>query len=181
MGDLDFTKAYQWYYRPQTPRRPVWFSEWPGGARIAVTIKIMHEWESVPGRQTLPGRPMPRGSFYTDDFLALGAREYRANFGIWRLLDILDKHGVKATVIASGYTTELFPESVKEAHRRGHEVVPHQLDQTKHPTEYKSKEEEREDLLRSLAAIEKVAGEKPKSYMSQGPRPTPNTLELCAE
>ena len=181
MGDLDFTKAYQWYYRPQTPRRPVWFSEWPGGARIAVTIKIMHEWESVPGGQTLPGRPMPRGSFYTDDFLALGAREYGANFGIWRLLDILDKYGVKATVIASGYTTELFPESVKEAHRRGHEVVPHQLDQTKHPTEYKSKEEEREDLLRSLAVIEKVIGEKPKGYMSQGPRPTPNTLELCAE
>ena len=44
------------------------------------------------------------------DFMALGAREYGANFGIWgRLLDVLDKHGVKATVITSGLMAELFP------------------------------------------------------------------------
>jgi peptidoglycan/xylan/chitin deacetylase (PgdA/CDA1 family) len=181
MKSLDFIKAYQWNYRPKEPKRPAWFTEWPGGAKIAMTIKIMHEWESVPGVQTMPTRPMPKNSFYTDDFLALGAREYGARFGIWRLLDILDKHGVKATVISSGHTAELFPESVREVHRRGHEVATHQLDQTKHPTEYKSKEEERDALLRSMAAIENAIGEKPKGYMSQGPRPTPNTVELCAE
>ncbi|MFQ5826746.1 MAG: polysaccharide deacetylase family protein [Dehalococcoidia bacterium] len=181
MASLDFVNAYQWNYRPKEPQRPAWFTEWPGGAKIAVTIKIMHEWESVPGVQTLPQRPMPADSYYTDDFLALGYREYGARFGFWRLLDILDKHGVKATVITSGLMAELFPETLREARSRGHEIASHQLDQTKHPTEYKSKEEERGALVRAIVAIGEVIGERPQGYMSQGPRPSPNTLELCAE
>jgi peptidoglycan/xylan/chitin deacetylase (PgdA/CDA1 family) len=120
MESLDFVKAYQWNYRPQTPKRPGWFTQWPGGARIAVTINVMHEWESKPGPHTMGRRPMPADTAYTDDFMALGAREYGANFGIWRLLDVLDKREVKATVITSGLMAELFPETVVEAKRRGH-------------------------------------------------------------
>jgi peptidoglycan/xylan/chitin deacetylase (PgdA/CDA1 family) len=116
-----------------------------------------------------------------DDFMAMTAREYGANFGFERVLDVLDKHGVKATVMSSGLTAELFPESLREARKRGHEVATHQWDQTVHPTEYRTKEEEREALLMSLAAIEKATGERPIGYMSQGPRPSPFTLELCAE
>ncbi|MFQ5682360.1 MAG: polysaccharide deacetylase family protein [Candidatus Binatia bacterium] len=181
MVSSDFVNAYQWNYRTKRPKRPAWFTEWPRRARIAVTIKIMHEWESVPGVQTMHQRPMPEHTFYTNDFLALSVREYGVNFGFWRLMDILDKHQIKATVITSGLTAELFPESLCEAHRRGHEVVSHQFDQTKHPTEYRSKEEEKIDFVRAMAAIEKATGERPKGYMSQGPRPSPNTLEICAE
>lgn len=179
--NYDFVKAYQWNYRPRIPQRPSWFTSWPGGARIAVTINIMHEWESRPGWHTIPSRPMPPGSYHMDDALALGFREYGARFGIYRLLDILDKHGVKATVITSGLTAELFPESVLEVKKRGHEIATHQWDQSVHPTNYKTKEDERADLLRSMAAIERVTGERPWGYMSQGPRPSPFTLELCAE
>ena len=183
MNSLDFVNAYQWQYRPKEPKRPAWFTEWPDGAKIAMTIKIMHEWESVPGMQTISRgrRPLPEDNYYNDDFLALAYREYGARFGIWRLLDVLDKHGVKATVVTSGLMAELFPESVREAKKRGHEVIPHGLDQTKHPTEFRSKEEEGRALESAMSAIEKVIGERPRGYMSQGPRPSPNTLELCAE
>ncbi len=181
MASLDFVKAYQWNYRPQTPKRPTWFTEWPGGARIAVTINVMHEWESKPGWATMRHFPMPPNSVHTYDFLGLGAREYGANFGFWRLLDVLDKHGVKATVISSGLTAELFPDTVKEAKKRGHEVATHHWDQTYQPPSYKTKEEEREAILKSIAAIEKATGERPLGYMSPGPRPGPFSLELCAE
>ena len=181
MEPLDFVKAYQWNYRPKTPMRPAWFTEWPRGARIAVTINIMHEWESRPGPHTMGRRPMPRDTVYSDDFLALSARAYGANFGIWRLLDVLDKHNVKATVITSGLTAALFPESVAEAHRRGHEIATHHWDQTFHPTSYRTTDEERNAITKSLAAIENATGERPWGYMSPGPRPGPFTLELCAE
>jgi peptidoglycan/xylan/chitin deacetylase (PgdA/CDA1 family) len=177
----DLVKTYQWNYLPKTPRRPAWFTEWPGGARIAVTINIMHEWESAPGWHTMARRPMPPDTIYKEDFLALSARAYGANFGIWRLLDVLDKHGVKATVITSGLTAALFPESVAAAHRRGHEIASHHWDQTVHPTSYRTKEEEKEAIVKSLVAIEKAIGERPSGYMSPGPRPGPFTLELCAE
>ncbi len=181
MASLDFVKAYQWNYRPQTPKRPAWFTEWPGGARIAVTINVMHEWESKPGWATMRRFPMPPNSVYTDDFLGLGAREYGANFGFWRLLDVLDKHDVKATVISSGLTAELFPDTVREARKRGHEVATHHWDQTYQPPSYKTKKEEREAILKSITAIEKASGERPLGYMSPGPRPSPFSLELCAE
>jgi len=181
MESLDFVKAYQWNYRPKTPKRPAWFTQWPGGARIAVTINVMHEWESKPGPHTMGRRPMPADTSHTDDFMALGAREYGANFGIWRLLDVLDKHGVKATVITSGLMAELFPETVVEAKKRGHEIATHHWDQTIHPTVYRTKEAERDAILKSIAAIERATGERPSGYMSPGPRPGPFTLELCAE
>ncbi len=181
MASFDFVKAYQWNYRPQIPKRPAWFTEWPGGNRIAVTFTIMHEWESKPGWATMRRFPMPPNSYHTDDFLGLGAREYGANFGIWRLLDVVDKHGVKATVISSGLTAELFPDTVREARKRGHEVASHHWNQTLQPPSYKTKEEEREAILKSIAAIEKATGERPLGYMSPGPRPSPFTLELCAE
>src|SRR5438093_954921 len=50
----DFVEAYQWNYRPQHPRRPEWFTEWPGGARMAVMLILLHEWE-CPCPQS-PGR-----------------------------------------------------------------------------------------------------------------------------
>ena len=142
----DFVEAYQWNYRPQHPRRPDWFKEWPDGARMAVMLILLHEWESVPA----PGRPMPSGAHHTFDYLALGAREYGARSGIWRLLDVLDRHDVKATVIASGLVAELFPESVREVRARGHELATHGWDQSMHPPVFKTKDEERNSIARLL-------------------------------
>jgi allantoinase len=177
VDDSGITAPYQWNYRPRVPRRPPWFTWWAGGATMAVTISILHEWESVPR----PIRPMPVGSHHTFDYLALGAREYGVRFGFPRLLDVVDRHSVKATVLCNGLVAELFPESVGDAHARGHEIASHQWDQALHPPVFASKDEERQSLLRAVGALEKVTGEKTAGYMSQGPRPTPNTLELCAE
>lgn len=110
MSPSDLAGAYQWNYRSQTPRRPDWFRQWPGGNRIAVTINIMHEWESAPGARTVRKRPMITDAERTD-FLALGAREYGANFGFQRLLEVLDRCGVEATVITSGLVAELFTDT----------------------------------------------------------------------
>lgn len=179
MMPTDFISSYQWNYRVHSPQRPVWFTQWPGGNKVAVTINIMHEWESVPRSNTIQKRPMSCGS-RSIDFLALGAREYGANFGFRRLLEVLDKFDVKATVLASGLTAKLFPETLKEATARGHEVACHHWDQSKHPYEYATLEEEQEAIVRSVEAIESATGIRPLGYMSPGPRPSPYTLEICA-
>lgn len=179
MIPADLPHRYQWNYRPRSPLRPLWFKEWPGGNRIAVTINIMHEWESEPRSDTIRKRAMTSGTSHID-FLALGAREYGANFGFRRLMDILDKFDVKATVFTSGLMVELFPEMLKEVATRGHEVACHHWDQSKHPFEYDSMEEERDAIVRSVDAIQRATGVCPVGYMSPGPRPSPYTLEICA-
>src|SRR3970040_845446 len=123
----ELKNAYHWNYRPQSPQRPGWFTQGPGGNRIAVTINIMHEWESDPRPNTSGKRPMTPGTTCLD-FLGLSARQYGANFGFWRLLDVLNKFDVKATVITSGLMAEFFPDTLKEAVRRGHEVACHHWD-----------------------------------------------------
>ncbi len=177
MNEADLATTYQWNYRPREPRRPAWFTAWPGGARMAVLIMLLHEWESHPR----PIRPMPPNTHHDFDFLALGWREYGARFGVRRLLDVVDRHGVPATVITSGLTAELFPDSVRDAQRRGHELATQHYDQSLHPPVFRTRDEERDYLQRALAALEKVTGQKTLGYMSQGPRPTPNTLSICAE
>ena len=174
----DFRSAYQWNIRPQHPSRPAWFREWPGGATIAVVVIVLNEWESVPWHR---GRRMPITHHYEFDFLSLGGREYGAKHGIWRLFDVLDSHGVKSTMVTNGLVAELFPDTVRAAKERGHEVAAHQWDQSVFPYMFQSRDEERVSLVRTLDALEKVTGERALGYMSPGPRPTPCTLELLAE
>lgn len=146
---------------------------------MAVTIKLMHEWESVP--RPAGRRGLPSDSAQKVDYRALCTREYGFKAGVWRVMDMLDRQGVKATVMVSGLSAELWPESVRELKKPGHEIATHQFDQAKHPPAFKSKEEERESLLKSMAAIEKATGERPYGYMSPGPRATPHTLDIIAE
>ena len=85
MNHADLSDSYQWNFRPQSPQRPKWFTSWPGGNRLAVTFNIMHEWESVPRSTTIRKRELTTCAAGID-FLALGARQYGANFGFQRLL-----------------------------------------------------------------------------------------------
>lgn len=174
----NFLDAYQWNIRPQHPSRPAWFRDWPGGARTAVVVIVLNEWESNPWHRS---RPMPTNYHYKFDALALGGREYGAKHGVWRLLDVLDSHGVKSTMVANGLVAELFPDTVRAAKERGHEVAAHQWDQSVFPYMFQSREEERASLVRTLDALQRVTGEPVQGYMSPGPRPTPCTLELLAE
>ena len=179
MSNRDLIHAYQWNVRPRLPQRPTWFRAWPGGKRIAVTFNIMHEWESVPRSTSIRKRELARGTAAID-FLALGARQYGANFGFQRLLDVLDRFDVKATVLASGLMAEMFPETLKDAVARGHELACHHWDQSRHPFEYAGVEEERSAIIKAVTAIEDATGQRPSGYMSPGPRPSPYTLEICA-
>lgn len=169
---------YQWNYRPRQSPRPSWFKAWPNGARIAVSIKLMHEWQSQPRGASRHG--MPAGSQTSHDYLSLAQREYGFKAGVWRLMDVLDRHGVKATAMVSGLAAELWPDSVRALKDRGHEIATHQWDQGVHPSIHKTRDEERESLLRSMTAIAKVTGERPYGYFSPGPRCSPNTLEIVA-
>ncbi len=174
----DFLDAYQWGLRGQHVVRPAGFREWPTGARLAVVIIVLNEWESVPRHRN---RAMPANAHHTFDFLALGGREYGAKHGVWRLLDVLNARDVKSTMVTSGLVAELFPDTVRAGHRSGHEIATHQWDQSVHSPMFKSRDEERASLVKSMDALEKVTGERIRGYMSPGPRPTPHTLDLLAE
>src|SRR5258708_401212 len=91
---------------------------WPNGARIAVSASLMLEagGQNLYRSDALFG-PMPEGYL---DLPTNSWFEYGAVEGIPRLLDLFDKHGIKATSFMVGTAVEKHPDLAREIVRRGH-------------------------------------------------------------
>src|ERR1700739_1119989 len=93
---------------------------WPEGARIAFTVTLMLDfWELEPpgGANPDPRIVSPLGKFFPD-WLTWSQREYGARVGIFRVLDVLDRFGVKPSVALGSAAAKRYPELVDELLRR---------------------------------------------------------------
>jgi len=110
---------------------------------------------------------------------AVTEREYGDRVGIWRIMDMFDRHGLKATFLMNGLKVEQFAEECKPFKAQGHEFSSESYEH-----EYSfmyTREQERESIQKTVSAFEKVLGQKPTGYLSPGHASTPHTLELVAE
>jgi peptidoglycan/xylan/chitin deacetylase (PgdA/CDA1 family) len=106
-------------------------------------------------------------------------RQFGEKCGIWRILDLFEREGIKATFFLNGRTAEENPEATKELVSKGHELAAQS-----YIHEYSlmlDKEGERQAIQGSIDAFKKVAGVTPVGYLSPGVRPTPNTVDLISE
>lgn len=152
---------------------------WPGGERIAIFFNVAFEaWSDGKGPHIGPmGNPLPAGYFDTN---ALAFGNYGAICGIWRLLDSLAHHKVKAGVMVSGVLAERHPDAVKAVAAAGHDVIAHAYGQEIIPVTL-SEEAEREEIARVTRLLTNCTGRAPTGWMS--PRATPSlvTYRLLAE
>jgi peptidoglycan/xylan/chitin deacetylase (PgdA/CDA1 family) len=105
--------------------------------------------------------------------------QYGDKAGIWRILDLFECEGIKATFFLNGKTAEQNVDAVKEIVATGHELAAQP-----YIHEYSvimEKETEREFIRGSIDAFKRVAGVTPLGYLSPGVRPTPNTIELISD
>src|SRR5688572_4330680 len=96
---------------------------WPGGATLAVWIAPNVEvwrYDSPVGQSVSPNE---RGT--VPDVINYAWREYGMRVGLWRLADVLDAAGVKATVALNSAVAEAHPKAVEEMKRRGWEFMGH--------------------------------------------------------
>ena len=83
-----------------------------------------------------------------------------------RILDFLDRKGLKATFFCLGWIAKRHPELVKAIVKSGHELGSHSHT---HQLVYKQGQKEfRNDLKRSLSIIEDVSGQKITAYRAPG-------------
>jgi len=81
---------------------------WPGGARVAVWIvPNVEHYEFLPPAQTVRD-PWPRTPH--PDVLSYGARDYGNRVGLWRMLEVLDRHPVRCTASLNLANFEHYPE-----------------------------------------------------------------------
>lgn len=152
---------------------------WPGGKRVAVIFNIAYEaWSDgqAPGIGPM-GNVLKPGFFDTN---AHSWATFGAIRGIDRLLDIVDRQGVKASVMVNGVLAQRYPGSVADILRRGHEIVAHSWGMDVIPA-YFSEEDEAKNIQRNQQALKKAMGAVAQGWIS--PRGTGSlaTPRLLAE
>jgi len=108
----------------------------------------------------------------------LNRGEYGARVGVPRVLDLLDRHDVRATFFVPGHTIESFPRETESILERGHEIAHHSYAHVD-PSQ-QTRDEEVADMERALAALDKV-GVRPLGYRSPSADLSDSTLALVEE
>jgi polysaccharide deacetylase family protein (PEP-CTERM system associated) len=110
----------------------------------------------------------------TPDIGRWAALESRVERTFLKLLEEFDETGAKVTCFFLGWVAERFPELVRQAHSRGHEVASHGYG---HQLVYtQSKEEFASDIRRSKAVLEDITGSEVSGYRAPGFSITEQTL-----
>ncbi|MBI2911981.1 MAG: polysaccharide deacetylase family protein [Chloroflexi bacterium] len=163
------------------PRRPP--IRWPNDARIAIIPAIAFEtWPADLGtagsQQNESRRLPPRDAPFTRNLASITDREFGERIGVQRLLDLFEHEGVHTTFFVNGRNLERLPDLLREIKAQGHEIG---TESYIHDYSYmKTPEAEHEDLRKTVAACERVLGERPLGYLSAGVAPTDATPGLIA-
>jgi peptidoglycan/xylan/chitin deacetylase (PgdA/CDA1 family) len=153
---------------------------WPGDRRIAVVFNLAYEtWTPGVASGVGPMGNVLGGGLFDPNADSYG--RYNTAAGIHRLVGMLERHGIPASLLTSGLTAERFPDQVRAYAEAGHDIVGHGLAQDMvFPT--LSAAEGRESIRRSTALIEAATGRRPTGWVS--PRVTSSTetqRELAAQ
>jgi polysaccharide deacetylase family protein (PEP-CTERM system associated) len=81
-----------------------------------------------------------------------------------QLLEILERHSIRATFFVLGFVAEKFPNLVREIHSQGHEIASHSF--SHRLTSSLTPEQFKEDVKRSLFLLEDLVGEKVIGFRS---------------
>jgi chitin deacetylase len=111
---------------------------------------------------------------------SLSHANYGGAVGIWRLMDIFDRHNISASIAANGLAVEKWPETIKALYAAGHEISSHGMTNDHHMTDL-TPEEQRADVQACTRIITEVTGERPVGWGGPGNLVTPETLGIVAD
>jgi putative urate catabolism protein len=167
-------------YGPKPPK-----AKWPGQARIALQFVLNYEeggensilhgdkaseafLSEIVGAQPIEGaRHMSMESLY----------EYGSRVGVWRLLELFERHELPLTVFGVAMAMERNPAAVEAFLKAGHEVASHGwrwINYQQVPLEV-----EREHMQRAIEIHHRLTGERPLGWYTG--RTSPNTRRLVVE
>jgi peptidoglycan/xylan/chitin deacetylase (PgdA/CDA1 family) len=165
-------------YAPIHRRRKL---EWPGGARVALWVNPNIEFFALD--DVMPGNVNERVSrdhARVPNVRNWSLRDYGNRIGVWRLMDVLARHGVRATAALNSEVCRHHPEIVAEAVQLGWELMGHGQTHALRINEMEPARE-REAIFDALATIEAACGTRPTGWLGPGLAETWNTLEILHE
>lgn len=159
---------------PIVGRPPV---RWPGGARVAfyVGLNVEHYRVDRPATSIFPDTaPL------VPDPLNYGWRDYGPRVGFWRVLESLDRHGVRASVMLNSEAGQRYPAVVEAGLARDWAWVAHGRNNSTFQAGME-RAEERRYLAEVVDDIERATGRRPRGWLGPALTETFHTPELLAE
>ncbi|MCB1395957.1 MAG: polysaccharide deacetylase family protein [Rhodobacteraceae bacterium] len=143
-GSFDFAAYRRAADQNEAAYRTLDALAWPDEHRIAVNVTA--DFDAMLLRRLLNEPSMQRAK-----------GEFGGRTGIWRLLELFERHDIQATIFTPGRIAELYPDAIIAASEAGHEIADHMWE---HQVP-KDADVERSHLLRAADAIEKLTGKRP--------------------
>ncbi len=149
----------------------------PNGARLAVWVGLNVEHYEVdkPSTSIFGGTAMLQ-----PDPLNYGWRDYGPRVGIWRMMDVLDKYRMRASVLLNSDVCTFYPRIIEEGNKRGWRWLAHGRNNSTFQASM-SVEEERAGLTEMVRIVEGATGQRPRGWLGPALTETFNTPDLLAE
>lgn len=159
-------------YSPIIDRKPL---KWPKGAKLAVWVipNIEHYEFDLSGTSLHPRNVVP-------DVLNYAWRDYSVRVGVWRLMALLDKYGIRATVALNSAVCQHYPEIIREGKKRNWEFMAHAITNSRALIGL-SKRQERKVIRETIRTITKAVGRSPQGWLGPGLVESYDTPDILAE
>ena len=151
--------------------------ELPNGARLAfwVGLNIEHFELDKPSTSLFDAT-----ATLVPDPLNYGWRDYAPRVAVWRVMEILDKHGLRASVLLNSDVCKYYPEIVEEGNKRNWTWLAHGKNNSTLQVGM-NLEQERAYLTDIVDTLKKSTGKSPKGWLGPALSETMNTPDLLEE
>ena len=111
--------------------------------------------------------------------IVLSQGAYGWKVGVPRILELLDRYGLKVTFFIPGLVMEQRPAVMEAIMKHGHEIAHHSWSHAWIVN--LTLEQEREEMDKGIEIIQRMTGRKPVGYRSPAGEFSPHTLKMLAE
>lgn len=157
------------------PERPTLC--WPGDARVAfyVGLNVEHFHVDKPSTSIWGGT-----AHLQPDPLNHGWRDYGARVGVWRLIEIFDRHAIRPSVLLNSEAAEHYPQIIAAGQQRDWAWLAHGRTNSELHAGFGA-EEERLVLNAVVETISRATGRRPRGWMGPGLTETFETAAILRE
>lgn len=154
---------------------------WPNGARVALWVNPNVEFFGLD--DVMPGNVnerVAREHARIPNVRNWSLRDYGNRIGVWRLMEVLTRYGIRASAALNSEVCIRHPEVIEEMMRLNWELIGHGQTNALRLTEM-APEDERAAIMDTLDTIERVAGKRPVGWLGPGLAETWNTMDYLSE
>jgi peptidoglycan/xylan/chitin deacetylase (PgdA/CDA1 family) len=150
---------------------------WPGGKKVAFWVAPNIEYYEFdpPVNPSRPGWPKP-----APDVVGYSQRDWGNRIGHWRLMELLDKYGMRGSISLSIGLIDHHPEIIEACVARDWEFFSHGIYNTRYSYQM-TEAQERAVLEDSIRSVQAATGRRIRGYLAPALTHTERTLDLIAE